>query len=212
VPQPDGKLPPVREGDLYAEIPLKGVARPRRRAAPRPTDLPHPPARPTAALDDTQAIPVGTLKLKEEQLVPHRQTRQVGEVVVRTESEEVPARLELDADHEEVEISRVPIGRVVSERQQPWEEDGATVIPIYEEQLVVTRRLVLKEHVVIRRAVVTEHQVFEDTVRRDRLKVDDGGTGYVREVYDTAETPDPTPERDADSPGLLDSLVRRALK
>ena len=32
----------------------------------------------------------------------------------------------------------------VSERRDPWGEDGVLVVPVYEEQLVVSNRLILK--------------------------------------------------------------------
>src|SRR5205823_2361508 len=87
-----------------------------------------------------------TVELKEEVLVPHKELREVGQAQIRTQVEEVPGRLEVEAYREEVNIEHVPVGRVVSERVAPWEEDGVLVVPVYEEQLVVTERLLLREH------------------------------------------------------------------
>src|SRR5687768_2149319 len=44
------------------------------------------------------------LELREERLVPHKQLREAGAVVIRTEVEEVPERLEVEGYREEVEI------------------------------------------------------------------------------------------------------------
>jgi uncharacterized protein (TIGR02271 family) len=147
-------------------------------------------------------------ELAEEELVAHRELRERGEVQVRTRVEEVPARLEVDAYREEVEIDRVPVSEIVSERVAPWEEDGVLVVPVYEEQLVVVKRLVMKEQLRIRRAGVTERQLFEDTLRRERLEIDDPNeTGLVVERY-------PIDHDDArgreDGEGLL-GKVKRAL-
>lgn len=113
-----------------------------------------------------------TIQLHEEQLVAHKEAREVGSVDVRIRVEQVPARLEVDAYQEEVEVEHVPVGKVVSDRAQPWEEDGALIIPIYEEQLVVVKRLVLREQLKVRRVRTTQRHLFEDTLQREVLDVD----------------------------------------
>jgi uncharacterized protein (TIGR02271 family) len=159
-----------------------------------------------------------TLELREEQLVAHKELRELGEVVVHTQVEEVPGRLEVDAYREEVDIEHEPVGQAVSERREPWEEDGTLIVPVYEEQLVVSKRLILKERLRIRRISTTERQLFEDTLRRERLIVEDpSGSGLVHERYPTedadAETePRPTRADDESQPGLLEHIVRKALE
>jgi len=163
-----------------------------------------------------------TLELREEELVAHKELQDVGEVVVRTEVEELPGRVEVDALREEVQVEHEPVGRVVSERVPPWEEDDALVFPVYEEQLVVVKRLVLREQLRVRRVSTTERQVYEDTLRRDRAVIEDpSNSGLVVERYPTDE--EPVDRRAADrfdgsdrsagheDGGLLGSL-RRALQ
>jgi uncharacterized protein (TIGR02271 family) len=140
------------------------------------------------------AGPVGTLSLREERLVARKELEQVGEVVVRTEVDEVPGRLEVEALREEVEVEHQPLGQVVSERREPWEEDGVLIVPVYEEQLVVTKRLVLREQIRIRRVRTAERQLFEETLRRERAVVDDPGRpGLVRELHPTDPPADSHP-------------------
>jgi uncharacterized protein (TIGR02271 family) len=166
-----------------------------------------------------------TIELREEQLVAQKELRELGEVEVRTEVDEVPGRLEVDAYLEEVEIEHEPVGQVVSERGQPWEEDGVLILPIYEEQLVVTKRLVLRERLRIKRVRAIERQLFEDTLRRERVVVEDPQhTGLVHERYPTGELAgESAPAEDAagdhqtesdEHPegGLLGQLVRKALE
>jgi uncharacterized protein (TIGR02271 family) len=125
-----------------------------------------------------------TVELLEEELVGEKEMRDVGEIRVRTVVEEVPGRLEIEAAREEIHVEHVPVGEAVSERVEPWEEDGALIVPVYEEQLVVTKRLVLKEHLRIRRVAVTETELFEDRLQRERLIIEDPNeTGLVRELY-----------------------------
>jgi len=164
-----------------------------------------------------------TLELREEQLVAHKNLRDLGEIEIRTEIEDIPARLEVDAYREEVLVEHESVGLVVSEREEPWEEDGTLIIPVYEEQLVVTKRLVLRERMHVRRVGTTERQLFQDTLRRERLVVEDPQhTGLVREQYpvttevDDDDDDDHHADRDADRPdpgsGFLGNLVRKALE
>lgn len=161
-----------------------------------------------------------SLELREEQLVAHKDLREMGTVEVRTEIDEVPGRLEVDAYREEVVVEHETVGQVVSERDKPWEEDGVLVIPIYEEQLVVTKRLVLRERMRVRRVATTERQLFQDTLRRERLVVEDPlHTGLVHEQYPVGD-PESSPEdessdlstRNEAESGFLGNLVRKALE
>jgi len=160
------------------------------------------------------------IELKEEQLVARKRLVEAGEVVIHTEVDETPARLEVDAFHEEIEVEHVPVGKVVTERIAPWEEDGDLVVPVYEEQLVVVKRLVLKEQVRIRRVRAWERQLFEDNVRKERLVVEEPPhSEAVREKYPIDEDPGLHSRHDSgtdhdrtDEGGFLSHLVRKALQ
>jgi uncharacterized protein (TIGR02271 family) len=163
-----------------------------------------------------------TLELKEERLVPRTELEEAGRVRFHKAVEEIPRRLEVDAYVEEITVEHVPIGRIVKEQEPAREEHGVYVVPIYEEQLVVVKRLVLKEEVRIHRQSTTEKRLFEDTVRHERLVIDDADrTGRVREHYAT-ERPEGTyaagdiPPDDApastEEPGFLEKLGRKVLQ
>ncbi len=129
-----------------------------------------------------------TIRLRQEEMVTHKEMRHMGDVEIRTEVEQVPAEVEVEAQREDVEVEHVPVGRVVAERQGPHQEGDVLVVPVYEEQLVVSKRLVLREELHIRRVPSTEMQVFEDTLRRERLVVEDADhTGALHERYPTEE-------------------------
>jgi len=166
-----------------------------------------------------------TIELREEQLVARKDLREVGEVRIRTTVETVPGRLEVEAFREEVEVEHVPVGQIVKERVVPWEEGDALVVPIYEEQLVMVKRLVLREHLRIRRVATVERRLFEDTIRRERLVVEDpSNTGLVHEQFPdqmhedqvvakderTDDRTDAEPSAHEDG-GFLGNLVRKAL-
>jgi uncharacterized protein (TIGR02271 family) len=156
-----------------------------------------------------------TLELREEELVVHRAMQDIGQAHVRTYVEETPARLEVDAFAEEVHVEHVPMGQVVSERAEPYHEGDDLVVPVYEEQLVVTKRLILREQLRIRRVRTSQRQLFEDTVRRERVAVEDPDqTGLVHEQFPAdadANDPDRATEEVREEGGLV-NLVRRALQ
>jgi uncharacterized protein (TIGR02271 family) len=169
----------------------------------------------------TAAQGVGPLELQEERLVANTEFEEIGRVRIRKEVEELPRRLEVDAYVEEVTVERVPIGRIVKEQEPAREENGVYIMPIYEEQLVVVKRLVLKEEIRIHRQRTTEKRLFEDTVRHERLVVDDPDrTGRVREQYATkrpegAYAAGDIPPEDAEAneePGPLEKLGRKVLQ
>ena len=154
------------------------------------------------------------VELREEQLVAHKDLREVGEIRVRTQVEEVPGRLEVEAFREEAEVEHVPIGQVVTERESPWEEEGVLVVPVYEEQVVTVKRLLLREYLRIRRVATTETRLFEDTLRRERLVVEDPqNTGRVHEQAPAREQPTTATDEDTQRQegGLLSKVVRKVL-
>ena len=74
-------------------------------------------------------------------------------------------------DIEEADVERV----VPAERDSGKIEtlpDGSVSIPIFEEEIVVTKRTVVRERVIIRKRTLTEHHRIEADVRRERLEID----------------------------------------
>jgi len=193
---------------------VRSVSRRKRPQAIRVSDAPTQDARPVKEDERREVVtgePSQTVELREEQLVARKDLREIGTVEIHTEIEQVPGQVDVEAFREEVVVEHEPVGVVVAERDPPWDEpDGTRVFPIYEEQMVVTRRLVLRERVYVRRVETTERQTFQDTLRRERLVVNDpDNTGRVRE----SDLRDEPARHDGDNQsGLLESLVRKALE
>lgn len=89
---------------------------------------------------------------------------------VRTDREEfrVPKK------REEVEIERVPADR----QEVPEAEIGGeeVVVQVFEEEIVVSKRVVLKEEIRLRKTVVEEEEIVEEDVRREEVEIDDRTT------------------------------------
>jgi Domain of unknown function (DUF2382) len=86
----------------------------------------------------------------------HIQTVQehVGTVRIRKHVHHTTQPLDSTGWHEVVETLRVPVNEVVERPEPPWQQDGATVIPVYEERLV--RQLVLVEELHVQRRRIYE--------------------------------------------------------
>ncbi|MEX0782382.1 MAG: DUF2382 domain-containing protein [Dehalococcoidia bacterium] len=50
--------------------------------------------------------------------------------------------------------------------------DGTLSIPVLEEEIVVTRRTVVRERLLVRRHIVSEPVLIRDEVRRERVEVE----------------------------------------
>ncbi|MHB1134365.1 MAG: YsnF/AvaK domain-containing protein [Chloroflexota bacterium] len=165
-----------------------------------------------------QAGETRTLEVREEQLVPHKTLREVGDVRIRKEVEQVTGRIEVDALREEVEVERMAVGEVVEEQKGPWQEGDTLVVPVYEERLVLEKRLVLKEQLRVRRRQATERHVLEEPVRREHVVIDDTtGKNVVRETNagDRSREPEQAGAAGADQEeggGPLERLARKLLE
>ena len=85
---------------------------------------------------------------------------------VRTEREVV----RVPKQREEVDIERVPI-----EREAPDAEfgDEEVVVQLFEEEVVVSKRVVLKEEIRLRKRVVEDEEVVEVDLRKEEVEVED---------------------------------------
>ena len=59
--------------------------------------------------------------------------------------------------------------------------DGSISIPVFEEELVVTKRLVVRERVVVRKRTEVEERRVEAELRKERIEVESTGDAKVEE-------------------------------
>ena len=92
---------------------------------------------------------------------------------MRTDREQ----LEVPTRHEEVTVERVPVEGEATEVQIGEDE---VVVPVTEEEVVVGKRVVIKEELRIRKDVVEDTEVVEEDVRREEVEVEDETKRRVR--------------------------------
>ena len=143
---------------------------------------------PVPILDDALTNGTGTMA---EEVIPLVEetatvgTRQVitGRVRVQTVTDTIEELAHAEVLQEIVEVTRVPIDKVVETAPEIRTEGDVTIVPVLEEVLVVEKRLLLKEEVHIRRRITTEAVEVPVTLRKQRAVVE-------REAPD-----DPVPDR-----------------
>ena len=86
-----------------------------------------------------------------------------GRVRVHKTVSERDEPVEVVLKRQDLEVERVPVGRVVDRIPAPREEAGTLIVPVIEEVLVVEKRLILKEELHIRRK--NTEQTVRETVR-----------------------------------------------
>jgi stress response protein YsnF len=133
--------------------------------APLATDAPD-------AADPGRAAKTLVVPLVEEQLDVGTRLDEAGAVRVRIEVEEAPERLGVELVAEEYRPWVVAIGAPVADRREPYRDGDELVIPVYEERLVVERRLYLKEEVRLRRVEHVTRRDGEVPLRRERAVVE----------------------------------------
>ena len=78
-------------------------------------------------------------------------------------------------------IQRVPVSRVVEKVEPVRQEGQTTVVPVYEEVVVVERRLVLKEEIRITRHKRTRRERRDVEVRSEEVRVTRTAGGRLHE-------------------------------
>lgn len=116
--------------------------------------------------------PEESIPLAREELEVSKRKVETGRVrvrkVVREHEEDVEERLL----HEEVDVQRVPVDRILDGPVQPHYEGDVLVIPVVEERVVLQKRLVLVEEVHVRRRSVERPHSERVTLRSEEALVE----------------------------------------
>lgn len=112
-----------------------------------------------------------TLPVVEEQMTIEKRKIEKGRVVVHIEPrvEEQVVDVPLVAEH--VEVERVPVNRYIDAPLPVREEGDVTIVPVFEEVLVVEKRLMLKEELRITRRRVSTSEQRRVEVRKEEVHV-----------------------------------------
>ena len=107
---------------------------------------------------------------REEELQVGTDVRPAGSVRVRKHVESHPFEEVVPRSVEHADVERV-VPHEADSGEVETLPDGSVSIPVFEEEIVVTRRTVVRERVIIRKHTVTERHRVEAELRRERVEV-----------------------------------------
>ncbi len=111
-----------------------------------------------------------TLALHAEAITVTKRVRKTLVRAARTTAERTVA-VDEELAGESVVVERVAIGRIVEVAPPVRQEGDVTIVPVVEEELVLVRRMVLKEEVHLRRVRTTTRHAETVTLREQKLTV-----------------------------------------
>src|ERR687895_444226 len=113
----------------------------------------------------------------EEELAAGTREVEAGSMRVRKRVRTDREQIEVPTRHEEVSVERVPVEGDASEAEIGEDE---VMVPVTEEEVVVSKRAVAKEEIRVKKDVVEDTEVVEEDVRREEIDIE--GETYHRGV------------------------------
>lgn len=122
--------------------------------------------------------------LHEERVAIERRPQPAGVIRVAKSIDAEHGVVYVPRDREDAEMERHPAQEGDSGEVETL-EDGSISIPVLEEEIVVTKRLVVRERVIVRRQRHTEEVPVEVELRRERVAIE-GSAADVDDPKDAA--------------------------
>jgi uncharacterized protein (TIGR02271 family) len=114
---------------------------------------------------------VGLVRHEEELGVETRE-RRIGSVRVSKTVDTQTFERSVPREVEDVDVERVPPAGDGDSGQIETLPDGSVSIPVFEEEVVVTKRLVVRERVIVRKRSFTEQHRIEEELRKEHVDID----------------------------------------
>jgi uncharacterized protein (TIGR02271 family) len=107
----------------------------------------------------------------EDELRVGKRVEEIGILRLSTSVTSDPIEGDFERKSEDAKISRERVHGSDSGQVETL-SDGSVSIPLFEEELVISRRLVVRERVVIRKHTVSKTERVRDEVRREHVEVE----------------------------------------
>jgi uncharacterized protein (TIGR02271 family) len=115
---------------------------------------------------DVRVIPV-----VEEELIAQSEPVKTGSVKVQKHVQKSVKRVDVPVTRDTADVRRVPVNKVIDAVPKIRTVNGTIIVPVVEEEVVVTKRLILKEELHISRHQTKERFTRDVTVHRERAEV-----------------------------------------
>jgi stress response protein YsnF len=113
-----------------------------------------------------------TIPIAEDEFSVHVEKKVSGRVRVTTQTNTLTETAAADLRHEDVQVKRVPVGIEVQQVSDIRVEGDTTIVPVFEEVLVVEKRLMLKEEIHITRSASIERAETPVALRKQEAIVE----------------------------------------
>lgn len=114
--------------------------------------------------------PEHTIPLVQEHATVEKRVVETGRVRIRTYVDEELFHVAENLERDDVTIERVSVNRQVTQAPALREEDGVLIVPILEEEVVIEKRLILKEELRVHRN--RKREGMEESVRLRRMRAE----------------------------------------
>ncbi len=125
----------------------------------------------------------------EERLIAAKRMVDLGELRVHKWVEQVEESVTQPVTRDDLVVERVAANRPLDAPVAPRDEGDWLVVPIMEEVLVVSKRLMLREEVRIRKQQITEDHEVRELVRHERVELEDATVYGVAGLTDMKNRP-----------------------
>jgi uncharacterized protein (TIGR02271 family) len=122
-------------------------------------------------MDEEKAVERAVPVIEEELVTGTRQVR-TGSIRVRKNVERVRKHVDVPVVRDVVKVSRVPVNRRITGMPAIRQEGDTLIVPVVEEEIIVKRRLVLKEEIHIVRRRVDDHATGTVTLGREHATIE----------------------------------------
>jgi len=150
-----------------------------------------------------------SIPLVEEELNVEKRVVELGYVQVRKKVEEFLDERSVSLRHQQVEVERVAVDRIIPDIIEPYMDGDDYVVPVIEEEVIVTRQLRLKEELRIRRTVGEHNETLQTPFRRERVVVQEHW--YDRENGGMLEQDAAVTEATTATPARTDDMSDRTV-
>jgi len=122
--------------------------------------------------EHTQTAEATVIPVVAEELDVTKRTVETGKVRIRKVVREHEETVDEPLLHEEVQVERVPVHQLVEQPVDVRYEGDTMIIPVFEEVLVVEKRLMLTEELHVTKHQTTHHMPQQVTVRHEEVNIE----------------------------------------
>lgn len=114
-----------------------------------------------------------TIQVSEEQVQINTRVVERGFLRVQKKIDEYLDEQVVRLQHHEVQIEHVPRDEVIDAPIEPYMDGDVYVVPVIEEEVIISTRLRLKEELRVHRIVAERNETIETPFRRERVVVEE---------------------------------------